>query len=254
MIRTALSTIGATALAVFGGCTSFDAPASSGSSSSDAGANEAAAGDAAAAGGFCASRRDYDVCSDFDASNTNPIEGWDAFNGSTGAEPKIDSSDARSDPSSLRFDLAGTGYSDLGLVKTIGAGTVYHVEAAVRFDRKVQTDYVDIARLEITTPSGNFVTQIDMQPEGMHFGFCPEDTASCVYGNPPHDLQAWRTLAFDLDASQGTAKLTIGDVVEERLNFPAKAIEKVTVTIGPRQVAQGNTLVVRYDDVLIWHR
>lgn len=244
-------------MAAASACSSFgeSAVSSAGAGAgADAGADAPSPDGAVAGSTFCAARSGFDVCSDFDVPLSNPANGWDAFNGPNGEGPKADSSDAHSAPSSLRFDFTGTGHSNLGLAKTVGSGTVFHVEAAVRFDAKVQSSFVDIARLEIETPSGSFVTAIDMQPAGMHFGFCPEDRSNCVYGDPPYDLQTWKTIAFDIDTTQSKVKLTIGGTVEEDRPFPAARIDEMTVYVGPRESADGNTLVVRYDDILVSHR
>ena len=234
-------------LFIFAACTSFDEP----SSSSDGGAATTPDG-GGGTGSFCASKSNYDVCSDFDSSSL--ITGWDEVNGPNGAAPKVDSSDAYSAPSSLRFDFTGESASDLGLTKVLGPGKVYHIETAVRFDGKVQKDYVDVAKIVIGGPSGELDIEFDMLPTGLHYGVCPLDTSKCVYGNPDFDLREWKTIAFDFDLEKSKVTLTIGGIVISEETPPPAAIEKMTVTIGPRQVASGNTVVVRYDDILISHR
>lgn len=232
-------------------CASFDEPPSS---AADGGATPDGA---AGTGSFCASKSNYDVCSDFDDDRAPPTAGWDNVSGPNGAPPKIDSSDARSAPSSLRFDFTGEAASGLGLTKVLGSGTVYHIETAVRFGGKVQKDFVDVARIVIGSAGGELDIDLDMLPTGLHYEICPPDPTKCVNGNEDFDLLEWKTIAFDFDVTAPKATLTIGGVVILNDTTASAAapttVEKMTVTIGPRNVAAGNTVVVRYDDILVSH-
>jgi hypothetical protein len=230
-------------------CTSFNEPAPS--SAGDAGTGTVSEGGAPVGGSFCASRSGYDVCSDFD-DGRSPSAGWDRLNGPTDTPATIDSSDAHSAPSSLRFDLDGKSEKDLGLTMVLGPGTVYHVEFAVRFDRKVQSEYVDVARVTVETKSGPVEFEIEMRSTGLHYTVCPADTTKCLEGNPEYDLLEWKTFVIDIDLAT-SGKLLIGGVVIEEAPIPGTLVDKLTVTVGPSGVAQGNTVVVRYDDVLITH-
>jgi hypothetical protein len=234
------------------GCSRFDA----GALADDAGAPEGGASGAdaadAAGAGFCASRRDYDVCADFDDLARPPADGWDGFNGPGGAPATRDAADHRSPPASLRFDVAGA-HSHVGLQKTVGPGTSYHVELAVRFGGKVQRGYVDIAQLSFATPRGTFVIGLDMQPRGMHLSLCPEDTSRCVYEEPSYDLQSWQVVAVDVDGASGRARVSVNAIAVGEAPFPA-SVASMAAFIGPREALDGNTLSIRYDDVLVSHR
>jgi hypothetical protein len=246
----ACASFGAASTSPADGDAGADADAGAGTGAGDVGSDD----DARAADSFCASKSAFDVCSDFDDPSRAAGAGWDSLNGANGMLPAIDEADAKSPPSSLRFDVAAAGHQNVGLAKTIGAGTVFHIEAAVRFDRKVQADYVDIARIVLTTPNGAVAVQVSMQPTGMHFAACPPDVAECVYGNPPYDLQEWKTLSFDFDVSARRAKFAADGVTFLDGEFGVEGITGVTVIIGPREAMPGNTLIVRYDNVLVSHR
>lgn len=68
------------------------------------------------------------------------------------------------------------------------------------------------------------------------------------------DLLDWRTISIDADGTSGRAAVRLEGVVLAEASLPAGALESMTTIVGPREVADGNTLSVYYDNVLVTHR